>query len=100
MSREVQRGLAPRLGRNLLLCGTSNLVGLAPVESQLPSIHLAALGGTSFRENQKAGAGMDSAASGACAACDSVRGAWQPRSARDESSGQRWGRSLVPGDAS
>ena len=52
-------------------------------------IQLAAQGGTSSRAHQKAGAARDSAESEACAACDSVRGDWQPRRARNQRSDRR-----------
>ena len=47
--------------------------------------------GTSSLANQKAGAGMDSAESGACGACDSAPGERQPRRARNQS----WDQSSV-----
>ncbi len=52
----------------------------------IPEAQLAAQGGTSSRAHQKAGAARDSAESEACAACDSVRGDWQPRCARNQRS--------------
>ena len=74
MSRAVRRGLA----------------------QPQPSIHLAAQVGTSSRAHQKAGGGTDSAESGAYGACDSVRGEWQPRRARNQNLDQNLEQSLLP----
>ena len=54
-------------------------------------LQLAAQDGTSSRAHQKAGAARDSAESGACAACDSVRGERPPRRARNRRSERRSG---------
>jgi hypothetical protein len=94
MSGEVRRGLAPRLPPVPPLYRMQSLARLALKQSQLPPIRflpdqLAAQDGTSSRAHQKAGAVRDSAESGACAACDSVRGERPPRRARNQSSIQR-----------
>ena len=86
MFAELRRGLAPRLRRDLDLSGTQSLARLALSLAQLPRMQLGASGRDHFREHQKAGAAKDSAATGACAARDSIRGERPPRRARNRRS--------------